>query len=269
MPPEMPVKEETCGRSRQQRLRAGRIARGRCPRCGKAPPEPGLKLCRSCGEKRRAAERTRREKARAEGKQYGGRDPAAARCAARAGDRRRRKAREEAGLCASCGRRRPADGRSVCEPCGDAARAAVRARYAARRAARVCVRCKQPAVGGSSRCGRCSALEAERASPVRRSAARKKRYIRRRARHLCVDCSVDTAGSARCPRCAYRSNARAPMRHDLAVSPFYTVIEIANGADHGTYESESEVAACLVFAGLRPDQVEVRANVPLLAICAQ
>ena len=59
------------------------------------------------------------------------------------------------------------------------------------------------------------------------------------------------------------------MRHDVAVSPFYTVIEIANGVDHGTYESESEVAACLVFAGLRPDQVEVRANVPLLAICAQ
>ena len=59
------------------------------------------------------------------------------------------------------------------------------------------------------------------------------------------------------------------MRHDAAVPPFYTVIEIASGADHGTYESESEVAACLVFAGLRPDQVEVRANVPLLAICAQ
>ena len=268
MPLRDPVKKKARDLRHRQR-HAARTASGRCTRCGRLPPEPGLKMCRRCGEKRRAAERTRRKKTRAKGLPYAGRDPERCRRAARAGDRQRRKAWRDAGLCTSCGRGRPADGRFVCEPCGDAARAAARARYAARRAARVCVRCKQPAVGGSSRCSRCSALEAERASPVRRSAARKKRYVIRRARHLCVDCSVDTAGSARCPRCAYRSNARAPIRHDVAVSPFYTVIEIANGADHGTYESESEVVACLVFAGLRPDQVEVRANVPLLAICAQ
>ena len=59
------------------------------------------------------------------------------------------------------------------------------------------------------------------------------------------------------------------MHHDVAVSPFHTVIEIANGAIHGTCESESEVAACHVFAGLRPDQVEVRPSVPILDVCTE
>ena len=80
---------------------------------------------------------------------------------------------------------------------------------------------------------------------------------------------VHAGGPAHCPRCAYRSNARAPLRHHVAVSRFHTVIELATDADHGPCESESEVAACLVFAGLRPDQVEARANAPLLAICAR
>lgn len=57
------------------------------------------------------------------------------------------------------------------------------------------------------------------------------------------------------------------MRYGVAISPFHTVIEFANIAGHGTYESE--VAACVVFAGLQPDRAEVRANAPLLAICAQ
>ena len=59
------------------------------------------------------------------------------------------------------------------------------------------------------------------------------------------------------------------MRHDVAVPRFHTVIELATSADHGTCESESEVAVCLVFAGLRLDQMEARANAPLLAICAR
>ena len=76
-----------------------------------------------------------------------------------------------------------------------------------------------------------------------------------------------TESSARCPRCAYRSNARAPERHLVPLwPPQFSVIELANGADHGTYETEAEVAACLVFAGLRPDQVEIRSNAPLLAL---
>ena len=147
-----------------------------CTRCGRLPPEPGLKVCGDCAEKRRAADRARRAKARAEGKQYGGRDPERCRRADRAGDKRRRRARQEAGLCTSCGRRQPEANRSVCEPCRKARRALDRRRYAARKAAGRCVRCTQPTLGGLSRCGRCLALEKERISPERESAVSKRRY---------------------------------------------------------------------------------------------
>ena len=125
--------------ARLRRQHAERRASGLCTRCGKAPPEPGLKMCSDCGEKRRAADRARRARARAEGKQYGGRDPDLCRRADRAGDRRRRRARRDAGLCSTCGRNPPEDGRSVCEPCREARRAIDRRRYAARRAAGACV----------------------------------------------------------------------------------------------------------------------------------
>ncbi len=215
---------------------------------------------------RRAADRARRARARARGAAYAGRDPVKCRRANRDGDRRRRRARREAGLCTDCGRNPPAEGRSVCEPCREAQRAAERVRYAARRAAGVCVRCAEPAIGGTSRCARHAALEAERVSPERRSAVRKKRYARRRARRRCVDCNGFAAGAARCPACAYRSNTRAPAWHAAQVGPpFYTVIELATGEDHGTYDTEAEAAACLAFLGLRFDQVEILSNMPLMA----
>ena len=54
--------------------------------------------------------------------------------------------------------------------------------------------------------------------------------------------------------------------HAVAVGPpFYTVIELETGTDHGTYDTEAETAACLAFLGLRIDQVEILSNVPLLA----
>lgn len=254
-------------KARLRRRHVERIASGVCTRCGKAPPEPGLKMCPECGEKRRAADRVRRARARAEGKPYGGRVPELCRRADRAWDRRRRQAWRDAGLCSNCGRNPPEDGRSVCEPCREARRAIARRRYAARRAARVCVRCAEPAVGGSSRCSRHAALEAERVSTERKRAADRKRYSRRRAQGRCTDCGVHTAGAARCPACARRSNIRAPAYHGApAGPPFYSVIELDTGEDHGTYETEAEVAACLAFAGLHPDQVEIRSNVPLLAL---
>ena len=170
------------------------------------------------------------------------------------------------GLCTDCGRNPPEEGRSVCEPCREAQRAAERARYAARRAAGACVRCAEPAIGGTSRCARHAALEAERVSPERRSAVRKKRYARRRARGVCVDCGVYAAGAARCAPCAYRSNTRAPAWHATQVGPpFYTVIEAESGIDHGTYDTEAEAAVCLAFLGLRFDQVEILSNRPLMA----
>ena len=266
--PVMPCTDSAKKRAsaRLRRQHAARSASGLCTRCGKAPPQPGLKMCPDCGEKRRAADRARRAKARAEGKQYGGRDPDLCRRADRAGDRRRRRTRVEAGLCSNCGRNPPEDGRSVCEPCREARRAIDRRRYAARRAAGACVRCAEPAVGGSSRCARHAALEAERVSPERKRAVDRKRYARRRAQRRCTDCGVQVVGAARCPACARRSNARAPAYHGApAGPPFYSVIELETREDHGTYETEAEVAACLAFAGLRPDQVEVISNVPLLA----
>ena len=224
-------------------------------------------MCTGCAEKRRAADRARRAKARAEGKQYGGRDPERCRRTDRAGDRRRRMAWKEAGLCTSCGRRRPEESRSVCEPCREARRALDRRRYDARRAAGCCVRCTQPTVGGLSRCGRCLVLEKERVSPERASAAGKKRYARRRAQGACVDCGVPTGGTARCPRCAYRSNSRAPERHLAALwPPQISVVDLETGEELGVFETESEAAACIAFARLRPDQVEILSNVPLMAL---
>ena len=255
--------------ARLRRRHAARISSGLCTRCAKAPPELGLKVCGSCGEKRRIADKARRARARARGKPYAGRDPLKCRRADRAGDRRRRRARRETWLCTKCGRNPPEDGRSVCEPCRAAQRARERARHAARKAAGLCVHCAEPAIGGLSRCARHAALEAERVSPERKKATDRKRYARRRARRRCVDCGVGTAGSARCSACAYRSNTRAPAWHAAKLGPpYYTVIELGSGIDHGTYDSEAEVAACLIFAGLHIDQVEIRSNVPLMGLAA-
>ena len=48
--------------------------------------------------------------------------------------------------------------------------------------------------------------------------------------------------------------------------PQITVIELQTSRELGTFETEAEAAACIVFAGLHPDQVEVLSNVPLLAL---
>ena len=267
MPLKDPVKKQLRDRRNRQR-HAARSASGTCTRCGRLLPEPGLKVCAGCAGKRRAAEKARRDRARAQGKLYHGRDPERCRRADRAGDKRRRRARQAAGLCTSCGRRRPEDHRSVCEPCREARRALDRRRYAARKAAGRCVRCTQPTVAGLSRCGRCLALEKERVSPERERAVSQKRYAGRRAQGICVDCKAPADGAARCPRCAYRSNSRAPERHLVALwPPQITVIELQTSQELGTFETEAEAAACLVFEGLRPDQVEIRANVPLMALC--
>ena len=148
------------------------------------------------------------------GSRTAGRDPELRRRSDRAGDRRRRRARREAGLCTSCGNAtHPRTAVRSASPAARPRRAGDRrARYAERRAAGLCTRCARPAFGGSSRCGRCAALEAERTLPGRGRAASRKRYARRRARGLCVDCGVPSAGAARCPSCAYRSNRRARPR---------------------------------------------------------
>ena len=47
--------------------------------------------------------------------------------------------------------------------------------------------------------------------------------------------------------------------------PEYTVVELKTGHAIGRFETEAEVVACLVFEGLRPDQVEILSNVPPMA----
>jgi hypothetical protein len=44
--------------------------------------------------------------------------------------------------------------------------------------------------------------------------------------------------------------------------PQYTVVELATGEDHGTWDSWEEVAMCLAFARLSLDQVEVLTDQP-------
>ena len=48
--------------------------------------------------------------------------------------------------------------------------------------------------------------------------------------------------------------------------PQITVIELQTSQELGTFETEAEAAACIAFARLRPDQVEILSNVPLLAL---
>ena len=133
MPYKDPEKERACGRRRYERITADRITRGMCPRCGKARPAPDRTLCRHCGEKRRKAERARCAKAKAAGKQYGGRDPERCRTFARDRGRRRDRARRDARTCTRCGTHPPVEGGTVCEPCHVARRDREREQYAARR----------------------------------------------------------------------------------------------------------------------------------------
>ena len=51
--------------------------------------------------------------------------------------------------------------------------------------------------------------------------------------------------------------------------PQITVIELQTWQELGTFETEAKAAACIVFAGLRPDQVEILSNIPLMALLPQ
>ena len=119
--------------ARYHRRTAERIARGLCPKCGKRPPEPERGQCGPCLAKDAAAGRARDARLRAAGMPR--RDPGKARIAERRRRERQIAERRAAGLCPECGTAPPAPGRTVCGPCGEAQRAAARARYAMRRQA--------------------------------------------------------------------------------------------------------------------------------------
>ena len=257
MPHKDPGKTRAYERERHRRRAAERRAQGLCPRCGEAPPAPDRSVCAPCREKQRAGERARYARGKAAGKPYGGREPESRRRAARERIKLRRLKRSEEGLCTSCGDRPPAGGGTACEPCREARRAAERGLYAQRRSAGSCGRCGGPAFGGASRCGPCAAL-CDGRDRKRRNAARRGRYAKRRARCLCTDCGEPAQGTARCEPCAYRSYARSGEHRGMPLyPPRYTVVELATGEDHGTWDSWEEVAMCLAFAKLSREEVEV------------
>ena len=242
---------------------AERRAQGLCPKCGKAPPEPGRSICAPCAEKHRANARARYAEAKAAGKLYGGRDPESRRKLAREKSRRRQEARRAAGLCTSCGRRPPVEGGATCEPCREARQAAERQIYAERRARGLCGRCGVPTFNGVSRCAPCAVHESGRQE--QKNAANRRRYAERRAQDLCTTCAAPAMGAAECPPCAKRSYERSGYHRGMPVyPPSFTVIELATGVDHGTYDTEADVALCLAFAHLSRDQVEVISDAPAI-----
>ena len=257
-----PEKARARERKRSRERTAKRLARGLCTVCGREPSVPERRECAPCAGIRRARQRERYREARAVGKRYGGRDPETCREVAR----RARRKRREAGLCRACGASPPVDGALLCEPCLTMRRAADRAAYAARRAAGLCISCGAEVTDGTARCARCAARQAAGVSREKKSAAKRRRYARMRARGLCVSCGAPASGASRCVSCARRSRARSDAWRGLPAWPArYTVIEIATGADHGTYDSEAEAAACLAFAKLSRDEVEIVTDEPLIA----
>lgn len=254
-------------RERHRRRAANRIARGLCPKCGVRPMAPERRLCAECGEKKRVAERARYAAGKAAGKLYGGRCVKTRRRDARERGKDRHRARREAGTCTICGRQPAAEGAAVCAACGEARCAREREIYASRRSAGCCVRCREPVPAGASRCRRCAAKEVARTPRARKNARDRKRYARRRARNLCEKCGAWSGAASACEACARRSRMRSSEHRGLPVTASrYTVIEIATSRDHGTYDNPAEVAACLAFARLDPEDVEIVTDASPMAV---
>ncbi|MYA95091.1 MAG: hypothetical protein F4X91_01610 [Nitrospinae bacterium] len=256
MPYKNPKARRKYERERHRRRTAERREMGLCPKCGKGRPAPGQSICEVCLERSRAAERARYERARLEGAAYGGRDPESRRRMARERSRRRRRERTKAGLCTTCGERKPVEGGAVCETCREARRAEERELYARRRASGRCGRCGAEVIDKASTCSSCAARDIKRRP--RKNAASRARYHARRARSLCVDCSEPVNGAVRCERCARRSYHSSGEHKGMPVHPpRYTVVELTTGVEHGPLDSWEEVAMCLAFESLSRDEVEV------------
>ena len=219
MPYKDPDKAREHDRECYRRRTKERLAQGLCPKCGREPLPPERSLCRSCGKKKRKAERARYAKAKVEGRLYGGRDPKDRSRIGRERSRKRLRARRDAGLC--------------------------------------------------TRCGPCAALEAGR--HPRKNAASQRRYALRRAKWRCTDCGQPSQGAARCVPCAHRSWVHSGWHRGLPIlPPRYTVIEVATGEDHGTWDSWEEVAMCLAFARLSHQQVEIISDTsPMASVTGQ
>lgn len=257
-------------RERSRRRTEEHHAAGRCVRCGRAPAMPERSMCEPCIDQRRAAERARYAEAKARGELYGGKDPGLKRKAGRAASAKRRQTRLGAGLCARCGRRPPVESGTTCEPCRDTRRQADRELYAARRAARTCVKCAGPVFDGESRCGVCAVVDAERRDTLGKNAAARKRYAARRARSACTDCGAPAFGACRCPACAKRSWERSAHFRGMPVYPPSIAVYLRGTEEClGVFDDEMEAVAWLAFEKLSADRVEmVRDASPLAAMAA-
>ena len=148
----------------------------------------------------------------------------------------------DARMCTRCGTHPPIEGGTVCEPCHAARRDREREQYAARRAAGLCGRCGTPAPSDAAYCDRCAGSAAKRSRKKAKNSRSRQRYVQRRVRRLCIDCGASSQGASRCPPCARRSWARSGEHRGLPVlPPRVTVIEIATGVNHGTWERWEDV----------------------------
>ena len=253
-----PKKTREYERERNRRVAEARRAEGICTSCGNAPAAAGRVTCEPCLEQRRADDRARYAAGKAAGKPYGGANPETKRRAARARHQRRKQAWRAAGLCVNCGASPEVEGAASCDSCKEKRRARGRRKYAERRAAGLCTKCGTPAFDGMTYCGPCAVLHYAQQSPARRSETARRRYAERRARGECTDCGAPSQGASRCAPCAERSYHRSAHFKGIPVwDPRWTVIEIATGRELGTFDSEADIALCLVFEKLARDQVEV------------
>ena len=94
----------------------------------------------------------------------------------------------------------------------------------------------------------------------------RKRVAKRRAAGLCPRCGQPVYGASRCEACARRSYERSDFFRGIPVwDPSFTVIELATGETHGPFDTEAEAVACLAFAWLEFDEVEIVSDAPVTA----
>ena len=235
-------------RKADRRRYAERRARGDCTSCGK--PAQGAAECEACRDAARARYHVRRAAARA-----------------------RYDARRAAGVCVRCQTPTVGDA-AYCANCAvanvgqrdrEAENAARRRQYAERRDKGLCVGCGAPSPS-TARCAPCAAVNVAQRDRDAENAAKRQRYAERRAEGRCVDCNAPSPWTARCEPCSLRQRETSGAFRGIPLwDPSWTVIEIATGEDLGTYDSEMEVAACLAFAKLSREEVEVIPDASLMA----
>ena len=211
-------------RERFQQRMAERKAAGLCLMCGAVPPVPGRTNCEPCADKRRAREKERSARLKAEGKPR--RCPDKAREAGRRHYRKKVETRVARNLCPRCGQAPPAPGRRLCDGCNEKIRERARVRYhegkqaglkyggrpaeSRRRSARVRSERKRLAWLEAGKCSRCGKAEpAEGGSTctpcrVRRQERERAKYAERRSTGCCVRCGAASTfdGAALCFTCA-------------------------------------------------------------------